>query len=161
MVAPQRLQGWRSRPYTQYPGRRARGPRVVRRPGPRFSPRRRLASLTVLAKVRNFSYRQGRVYAGQVARLAPVDVADACKLPLVQQRKSHGDVRFGAKPAQSFFLVPVRTEQVRPEVPNNLVFLSGGHHFQDAEREPDGVGGVRAEHTPCSVAGFRPAAPGG
>jgi len=72
------------------------------------------------------------VDSGKEARFAAVDVADPGQLPLVEQGIADGDVRFGLEPAEGFFFIPVRAEQIRPQMPDDPIFLAGWHYLENA-----------------------------
>lgn len=87
--------------------------------------------------------------AGQEAQLASVDIADAREVALVQEGLAEGAVRGGEEAFHGEVEVPVRSQQVRPEVADGLALLAGAQEFEDGEAVADGgvvgVGQDRAD----------------
>ena len=66
-----------------------------------------------------------------------------------------GRVGLLAQPAQGLVLVPVGTEEVGPEVADDLVLVGGRDQLDDAQAEADGRDGARLEDHARLVAGRR------
>lgn len=112
------------------------------------------------AQVGHVGDRRGGVDAGQETGLAAVDVADAGEVALVQQGYADGNVRRRAQPPFGLLHVPVRTQEIRPEMADDGILVSGPDHLQDAEGKADGIRGGSAEHAPGSEPRFTPPSAG-
>src|SRR5699024_6965696 len=79
------------------------------------------------AEVAYVSDGYARVHAADEADLAAVDVPDAGEIALVQQRQPDWPVRIAGQPRHGTIGVPVAAEEVRPEVADEVVFVSPRH----------------------------------
>jgi hypothetical protein len=79
-----------------------------------------------------------RVDAPQEQRLRQVDGPEAGQVALVEQRLADGPGGGFGEECHRRRRVPVRSEQVGPEVPDGLPFPRGRQHLGDAELVPGG-----------------------
>ena len=81
--------------------------------------------------------------AGQKQQLVFVHIADAGEVALVVQRLADGPLWSGQQTAYRFGRIPVRTEDVRAEMPDHGGFVGGPQYGEvvqsEAERLPLGI----------------------
>jgi hypothetical protein len=84
-------------------------------------------------------------------RLGVVQRPDAGQQPLVEQCLADGSLRVAPKVGQGGGQIPVGTEQIRAEMPDERAFVRRGHEIQHAEAGADAgpLGG--AEDSPDAV----------
>jgi hypothetical protein len=94
------------------------------------------------------------------AGLGEVDGADAGDDGLVEERLSQRTVGPGQQAEQGFALVEVLGHQVRTEVPDDAVLVSGGQQLDEAEGEADRLLALNPQHDARLVRGPWPTTPG-
>ena len=94
------------------------------------------------------SDRRQRVDAGQETQFAAVHVAQSGHDPLVQQGQADGPVRVGTEPPQCFFRIPVRTQQIGPQVAHGVVLVLAWQHAQEAKIKTHHLMRGRLQHGP-------------
>lgn len=79
----------------------------------------------------------------QEAQLAGVDIADSGEVALVEQRLTDGPKGIGQQPTPGLVPIPVRAEEIRPEMAHGLLLIMGMEHLQHGQSVADGdpVGG--------------------
>jgi hypothetical protein len=103
-------------------------------------------------EVRDGAGRLPRVDAAQEQHLGLIQVADAGQAALIEQRLADGAARFGGQPPYRFGAIPVRAEQIWPQVPGDLILVAGANQLDHAELITDRLPGIVGEHQPDLVA---------
>jgi hypothetical protein len=97
-----------------------------------------------------------RVHPAEEERLDLVEVADPGQVPLVEDRHPDLLVRLCPQPAQRLVEVPVRAEDIGPEMPDQPVLVGGRHDLDVVQAVPDALPPVVGEHH-ADVVGRTPA----
>jgi hypothetical protein len=64
-------------------------------------------------------------------QLRSIEGSKASEVSLVQQGVTNGAIRLGGEPPDRLLRIPIRSEQVRPKMPDNGVFRGGRNEFDD------------------------------
>ena len=99
-------------------------------------------------EIGHLRHRSQRMDPNKEAQLAPVDVAQACKVPLIQQGEPNRPVRNGLQPPESFRRIPIRPQKVRSEVPNRFLLPAARKDAENAELEANRLMRRSFQHTP-------------
>jgi hypothetical protein len=92
-----------------------------------------LAALDDTPQVGHLADRRTRVNSMQEEQLRSIEGAKACQISLIKQSLADGAVRLSGNPADSLVEVPIRPEQIRPEMSDNGVLCSRGNELDDRE----------------------------
>ena len=75
----------------------------------------------------------------QEEQLRSIEGAKACQISLIKQSLADGAVRLSGNPSDSLVEVPIRPEQIRPEMSDNGVLCSRGNELDDREPISDRI----------------------
>jgi hypothetical protein len=84
-------------------------------------------------QVANLADRRTRMYSLQEEQLCSIERAQSCQVPLVEQGFTDRAVRLSGDSPHSLVGVPVRSEQVGPEMPDDGVLGRCRYEFDDGE----------------------------
>jgi hypothetical protein len=106
-----------------------------------------LTALNNAPQVADFADRRTRMYAVEEEQLRPIEGAQSCEVPLVQQRLTDGAVGLlSGDPPDSFVEVPVGPEQIGSEMPHDGVFSDCRNELDHGQPVSDDIMIIGAEY---------------